>query len=439
MILAAAGVYLSPDNWSFFGQSPQPYLITSIMLSSLYGFTFALNFSLVSGVQYLILLHLQTDYEVVDSLLTLKYLSFPISNMLFSVILGEIRTRANNRIKDHTKKVDELTTSTKNLSQKLNLLTSESHDLKKRLVNKLETFKSALGMTKGFQSFKREELSEFYFDTVCKETNIIDAVYYEYDESKDLFFMKHYHKTDGHSLILDLNKFNDPIILDSINDGELRAIEDLVQFDELAKSNSNLALISMPVYVSEKLNGVLAIYDIPFLEYTPNNFGLIEVLTSWFERSLLQSDKYRSLTANSIFDNHYEVYTYQYFQEKLKEDFDSCKRYDVNLYLIRVKLVAHQTLTQGKQDQLKKFVAGVLKASMRTTDIATLSKHDNELYVMFSYIRPDQAQMFVDKLKGAFAAHTESENLTEVLNIDFQLHQLNSYESLNAFLEQVDV
>lgn len=438
-LLAAAGIYFSPENWAFFAQSPQPYLVTSIMLSSLYGFTFALNFSLVAGMQYLGLLHLQTDYEVVDSLLTLKYLSFPIFNLLISSILGEVRTRTNNRIKDHLKKIDELTTSTKNLSQKVNLLTSESYDLKKRLINKLETFKSTLGMTTGFQSFKREELSDFYFETVCKETGITDAVYYEYDEAKDVFFMKHYQKPDAHPLILDLNKINDPIIADSVNDGHLTAIENLIEFDELSKDNQNLALLAMPIYVSEKLNGVLAVYNIPFLEYTPNNFGLIEVLTSWFERSLLQSDKYRSLTANSIFDSHYELYTYQYFHEKLKEDFDSCKRYGVNLYLIKVKLTAHKTLTQAKQDQLKKLVSQILKTSMRTTDIATLSKYENEIYVMFSYIKPEQAEMFVTKLKTAFSVHSEGENLTEMLDINLELHQLHQFESLQTFLEQADV
>lgn len=432
-VLLGAGLFLSPENYAFSGVTPHPYLVLSIVLASFYGFVFAITFSSVIGVMYLVLLHLQTDYKSVESLISLQYLSLPILNLIFSSVIGELKSRTINRIRDLELKLEDLNTSTDTLVNKTKNLSTETYDLKKRLVNKLETFKSVLELTKGFQNLDRDKLIEFYFNTVVNEISARDAVFYEFDKDKNMYFIKEFTSTEKHPMIINSSSIRNELVLLALDEKRLVNIKDLQQATGSVASEGEECLIAVPIYINNQLDGFFAVYDLPFLEYTPSNFDLIKVLTKWLEKSLLYSETFSLLTTNSILNSNLEIYTQQYFKEKIREDFEAIKRYGVKHYLLIVNIENFPFDNPTQKTSLRRLVAEILKASTRKTDVVCEGAEENQFYILVPFIEQDQVSKFKDKVELAFNEHKTSEKLGHLLAVRvelFNLHELNSLDEV---------
>lgn len=428
--LYLGGHYFSPNNLPFFGVTPHPYLVTSIVLSCFYGFGFAVNFSFVAGAMYLGLLHLQTDYKSVESLISLEYLSLPVLNLMFCSVLGELKTRSIQRIRVLEADALNLNTSTDTLVKKVKNLTTESFDLKKRLVNKLETFKSVLELTKGFQNLEKDDLIDFYFKTVVAEVTAKDAVYYEFDESKEMFFIKEFLSADNHQMVINKAALNDQLILLSLQEKRLIGIKELYKSAGELSGGAGQALVSIPVITQEKVIGFFAIYDMPFLEYTPNNFGLIEVLTGWLEKSIAYSDKFHRLSTNSIFNSSLEIYTYQYFKEKVVEDFEATKRYSVDHFLLRLDIVNAPKSNVTTRSNLRKLLAQIIKTSIRKTDVLCEGKDDSHFNILVPFLKSNDVIALEQKLAQVIESHRQGDKLLELLQVDISIVNLANYTSL---------
>ncbi len=428
--LYLAGHYFSPNNLPFFRVTPHPYLVTSIVLSCFYGFTFAINFSLAAGAMYLGLLHMQTDYKSVETLISLEYLSLPVLNLMFCGFLGELKTRSLQRIRQLERETGNLNTSTDALVQKVKTLTTESFDLKKRLVNKLETFKSVLELTKGFHNLERDDLIDFYFKTVTSEIGAKDAVYYEYDQEKEMYFIKEFLSADNHPMVLNAKTMSDPLLNLAFKENRIVGIRELYRSTSTFPEEANQALLCVPVIVHENVVGYFAVYDLPFLEYTPNNFGLVEVLTGWLEKSILYSDKFHRLSVNSIYNASLEVYTYQYFKEKLVEDFEAVKRYGVDHYLLRLSIVNAPKSNITTKSNLRKLLAQIIKANLRKTDILCEGRDDSYFNILVPFLKGDEVNSLSKKLDKEIEKHRQGDKMLDLLQVDISIVNLADFDSV---------
>lgn len=410
--LVASGFIFSPENIAFFKVSPHPYIVASIVLSSFYGFSFAINFSIVSSAIYLLLVHYQVDYQRIDSVFTLDYLSLPILMVLISVVLGELKTRSILYIRSIEKELDESNTSSEVLLQKVKALSADNYDLKKKLLNKLDTFKSVMSLTRGFQSLKSHELIDFYFESVQNEVNARVAGFYLLSADTNSFSLV---KSIGNRQLrksFSAESPEDELIKLCLDTCGTVSIRDLYQSTDYIPADKDQSLLCSPVYLNEELYGVIVIYDLPFLDYVPSNFALLEILTQWLERSLAYAHKFSLLTTNSIFNNQLEVYTYQYFKEKLIEDYEAAKRYKIEHYLLTVVIES-----EDLSDIVRKFVAQVLKTNTRKTDVVTEGIDSSSFCVLVPFTDKVQIELLREKLLKAIVAHHATEKLEQLIPV----------------------
>ena len=386
-VLVGLALFLSPENLAFYGVAPHPYLVTGVILSLIYGFNFSVNYSIISSLLYLYLLHLQTDYTVVESLLRLEYLSLPIVSSLLFVIVGEIGTRSQQRLKDHQKRESELSLTVSTINSKMLNLHGEALDLKKQLITKLETFKSTLKLTSGFQSFKRDEVSTFYFDTLKDELGFTKAVYYE--KVKDSYILKHAVSALDHLLQIELT--------DNSQLSQLLMKKRLVAVNRDFSADESEYLFVMPIMINEELEAFLLVYEMPFLNLTPNNLGIVEILTEWLTRSLNYSRKYYQIQSNSVFDTELDIYTYPYIKERLHKDFVSSKRYNYPLYMIKIQIEPNSAGFDKRR-----IVAANLRTLCRTSDIIASGAELSEILIVFGFITESQAYRFLAKVEKSF-------------------------------------
>lgn len=418
--LIASGFIFSPQNIAFFKVTPHPYIVASIVLSSFYGFSFAINFSVVAIAVYMGLIHFQTDFQNVDTIFSLDYLTLPILMILISVILGELKTRSVLYIRTTEGELRESSKSSDVLLKKVKDLSADNYDLKKKLLNKLDTFKSVMSLTRGFQSLKSHELIDFYFDSVQNEVNARIAGFYQIDDIGDSLKLV---KSNGS------RKLRDTILVESPGDELIQlsfdtrgtvSIRDLYQSTNYIPRDKEQSLLCSPIYLNEDLYGIMVIYDVPFLDYVPSNFALLEILTQWFERSIAYAHKFSLLTTNSIFNNQLEVYTYQYFKEKIIEDYEAAKRYKIEHFLLTIEI----NNALDKNDTIRKFVAQVLKANTRKTDVVTEGADDKAFCLLVPFTDKEQIEVLRQKLFVALSSHHATEKLESLLSVNIRTSAL---------------
>lgn len=413
LVLVASGFIFSSENIAFYKVAPHPYIVASIVLSSLYGFLFAFNFSVTLSLVYLSLLHFQTDYKSVDTILNLDYLTLPILMILISVVLGELKTRSILHIRSVEKDLNESGTSNDVLLKKVKDLSASNYDLKKKLLNKLDTFKSVLSLTRGFQSLKYPELIDFYFDTTQSEVNARSAGFYHLNEDGISLSLIRFSGSRQLPEKISLDRLDDDLIQLSLDSRGTVSIRDLYRSNDSTLAREGQSLLCSPTYLNDELFGIMVIYDLPFLDYVPSNFALLEILTHWFERSIAYAYKFSLLTTNSIFNNQLEVYTYQYFREKVIEDFEAAKRYKIESFILTVTIDS----AVQQSDANRKLVAQVLKTNTRKTDIITEGLNENTFCLLVPFTDNAQIEALRVKLLNAFSHHHASEKLQDILSV----------------------
>ncbi len=411
--LIASGVVFSPENIAFYKITPHPYIVASIVLSSFYGFTFALNFSLAASCAYLGLVHFQTDYQSVDTIFSLDYLTLPILMILISVILGELKTRSVLHIRTTEEELRETTTSSDVLLKKVKDLSADNYDLKKKLLNKLDTFKSVMSLTRGFQSLKPHELIDFYFDSIQNEVNAKVAGFYRLEENSEMLSLLKHNGSKKLRDSIHIENPGDELIQLCLDTRGTVSIRDLYKSNDYLPTDKEQSLLCSPVYLNEDLYGIMVVYDVPFLDYVPSNFALLEILTQWFERSLAYAHKFSLLTTNSIFNNQIEVYTYQYFREKIVEDYEAAKRYKIEHFLLTIEILSEL----DRNDSIRKFVAQVLKANTRKTDVITEGVDDKSFCLLVPFTDKEQIEILRQKLLAALSSHHATEKLESLLSV----------------------
>jgi hypothetical protein len=408
---------------ALYGMTPHPYLIIIVILSAYYGLQFSLGLTALMSGQYMLLLHLQTDYQEVETLITMHYLTFPISLFVIGTIIGEIRTRSQNTISSlNTTLTDKDSINTK-LVNKINFLNQESSELKKQLVNKLDTTMSIFQMVQGLNTVDEDELYQNYMEILKNQTGIeAAAIYIMFDEtSYKCRYSIEENELDKFPEYQQKGSITDPLLSKCLQTKKIQTVRDITDEKRLLKDVNSV--ICSPIILDSKLIGYVNITKLPFLQYTPNTFKLISLYTDWLTQSLQHARSFKQLSAHSIVNHNLNTYTLRYFQERAKEEFDQAKRYDLPMSVLKIRLRNVDILEDRKVHFLLKSLAMILNKLSRTTDCIAESDDPNALYVIVSYARRDQVMAFLKRV---------NEELTEIKQKESTLNQYLQVEYLAA-------
>lgn len=431
-ILYLSALLFSPDNLSFYRVSPHPYFIVSCTLAIYYGLTFAFNFSFVSSCMYLGLLHSQIDYQEVSTIIDFEYLTFPVLIIVVSCFFGEIRTRFITRLTTISAHDHEVDDSNQLLIDKMVALQDENYKLKKQLVNKLQTFQNVLDSTRGFQSLNELELVFFYFDTLNRELEISRAVVYLVDQPKNLLIPI---KKIGmeNTTTISIVESNDLLIEESLATGNIASVGELEtkKLDNLSEDDS---LITIPINTLGDSKYIISIHQLPFLNYSPSNLELIKILSEWLQISLDKSFHFNGLVTNSIFNDKFEIYTFNYLKEKIEENFLLKQRYDHKCQLFEFNLFNLPLSDVDSSEKLLKIFIGELKSLIRTTDTLCLGHSSEKVYIVFPYLKQEDSQGMASQLNDIQNTYKESGKLAA--NLAFKIRSLNfdDYETFENLL-----
>lgn len=395
LALYGSAYIITPEDLAMYNTNPNPYLVVSLILSVVYGFGFSFLFSITAASMYMTLLHLQTDYKEVETLLTFHYLTNPLTIIFTSIIFGENKTRYLNRLNSIQRNDQNTKDINTSLITENDELKKENKSLKKHIVNKLDTYQDALQSTKGFMDLDKDSLISFYFKTITRKIQANEAYYFEYQFDTEKFILVN-SKTEGSPrLPNELNEeyLNNPLIKRSLSKKKISTIRDT----DISNSNNNI-LISIPICFDNHILGIYLVSKIPFLEYTPMNFSLIEIFTTWIETALINSKKFENTNSNLQFNNFLSIYTYSYFLKYLKATNKYLNRYNINSKVLSVKIKSDNELESAKLFKVKKVLIQLIKDLTNEIDLIAESESNTQLLVLSQFREEDEFMAFKEDL-----------------------------------------
>ncbi len=394
IILVSIDFFLVKESFAYLPYNPNPYLILSVLISAVYGLRVSIVASGSCSLVYLLTLHFNLNYEEVETLFDFQYLSTPLVLSMTSLVLGELRQHSTNKLKLLDLDVLDTAKIQEHLKAKDIVQVKEINELKKRLVSRLETVRSFHDIATSFQSVDESILLQNFIDAISKlfKTNSIQ-VYIVKELEQSVY------QWQG---VLNIQFKN----LDSLSQEALRlkkqsTLEDVYSLNNFNQSQ-DFSLMAIPLILEGKIEFLVQIKNIPFLDYIPSNFKISDLYTKWVSSSLVYARNYQNSMKNNIWNDQLQVYQHNYFRDRINEEFNRSKAYMLPLSLLKVKVDTFDGISVSKSMTIRKIICGLLVKSIRKLDYITEGKDQSEYFVVFPIFDAQSVQETWKKIETEF-------------------------------------
>ncbi|PJB52400.1 MAG: hypothetical protein CO099_12820 [Bdellovibrio sp. CG_4_9_14_3_um_filter_39_7] len=413
-----------PYNLSLYGYEPHPLLLITVILSSYRGLLFAVLGSLFSSTLYLLLIHSQVDYEVVETIFTWSYFSLPATIFFLSIFVGIIRQTTHDRYKGFVEADKKREIMLNNLEKNQKKIEIENRELKERLVTKEDSIYSLYTISQKMTEIDSSILIDNFFEVLRDHAYVAKSEIFETSSdritsSKGFFGIEKslYEKVRDNKL---LHK--------SIETKQMKSLMDI----DLQSSEEHPIVLSIPLLVEDKLWGVLAIYEIPFLKYVPTTFKMIEIYGKWLSHSLSKADAFNHLEDHIFLDPEFHVYKHDHYLERLAEEIEQAQSCKTKFSVLKLEILNWNILSIGKRKLHKKIIVESLRKLSKKMDVIALGKSENEIEVLVLGSH-DRAEGIMDRTQRHLATYKNETNNIEVSCWDYSGEVLDTDDYAKCF------
>lgn len=364
--------------------NPHPFLIASIILSAYFGFQFSIYCSVLFSSFYFLGLHVQADYQAIESIFEAQFLVTPLSLVFLSLIIGEFRERNNEQLNSEKEKLKTEQILNRQIKETINIQKRELEELQTRLVSKTDSIGQLHAMAIGLNELDLPKLLSNFLSVLEEQSEAKVAVVVRYQPEAGLLSPLGY-LGDGEKYFKSSRKLEDMqdlIFENCIKSVMLKTVEDQIAFEEAHQTPLDGALIACPIMLEGNCFGVLAIYDIPFLKYVPSNFKLIAMLTDWLGSSIQKSIDFQKISDRSSTDLLFDVTKFKTFEDRMEEELEQSLTYSTPLTILNFKIMGHQNLEDYKKVPIKKSLIKILDEYSKKMDVISLGKDESELFML---------------------------------------------------------
>jgi hypothetical protein len=406
LLLVLVDVYLLPADFAYMNARPNPYFLLSILFSVVYGLSMSFIAGTLSAVTFLLTVHLNLNYEEVETLIDFTYLSIPIATLAVSVILGELSDRARRRELSLRKEFTDLSKVEDLLKAKVGEQGKEITELRKRLVSRLDTTRSFFETARSFHSLDEDELL----------ANLTLAM-------KKLF------KTASVNLIpMSTVK---PSELGSLSQMSIRLKRQVTLADLLRdKDSTSSATLILPIVLDDEVEYLLELSEIPFLEYVPSNFRISEIYGQWISSSLGYGRNFRRSERQSIWNEELRVHKYHYFVGRIEEELERAKTFMLPLCILRINIQGKSEDSAEKFLMVQKLFAGAASKELRKLDYISEGQSPGEFLVVLPLSDAEKALVVWSAVSNSFSKLSVGEARVKIIEWTPEM------ESVEALLGQ---
>jgi GGDEF domain-containing protein len=371
---------VNPSNPAFYGIESNPYFSLAIIFSAYYGLGLGVLTALLTSFFYLAVLYFSLELAHFEFLFEVKFMKFPILLIITCPLVGEIASYYLRKIESSEKQKTDFLKLKGKLEGDIDKITKQNNELKVRVTGKLDTTNLIYKSSKVLNTNDRELLGAGYMSIVKDILQCSDiAIYTRAKNGTFQLFLSEKKSVNHFPELLDPNKANSDELVELVfKQRKLVTIKDLT-YDQQTEEQG--IKIVAPIQSGEEILGVAVIGGIPFLKYIPSNFKIIDIYSKWYGESLDKITDYEEIQEKSIINERYGIFKYKYFMDRLEEEFEEAKRYNLSVSIFRVSMDV-SNLNPGQQEAVKKLVVEVCKKSTRRMDCVADSNRDYEFHLL---------------------------------------------------------
>jgi hypothetical protein len=391
----------NPENTAMFGASPHPFFMMSCIFSAYYGFSFSVMASLFYSLLYLLLLHIQVDYEEVETLMSITYLGLPIGTMVTSLILGEMRQKIMNRVVDLREANEEKDHMVEHLNNRNAYLINESLELKERLISRLETAGMFYSIADRLSELDIDKLLKNFLNIISEQLGVEKAaIYLKHEGDHQLQLQNSLNKTTLKKIpkLVDPRKNRQKIVKEAIGEKKIATLQNVASKEDLENIKTDFVIV-VPIYLESNLFCIIGIMQIPFLKYIPSSFSLLETLAKWLTTALSHLFQYQKLSGTVVIDEIFNLYKFNYFKDRLQEEFHHAKFMMLPLTLVGVHFTNHDEIEIERRTAIKKLVSEVCRKKTRKMDCVALGDFEEVWYFILPLSDLTRAHQVIDEIQ----------------------------------------
>lgn len=364
-------------NLALFGYEPHPLLLITVVLSAYRGLLFAILGSVASSIVYLSLLHLQVDYEKVETILSWSYFSLPSSILFLSIFVGMIRQTTHDRYKQMLKQREEEIDKVLKLEGIKKKIEIENRELKERLVTRQNSIENLYQVSSKMSEVDKDILVEGFLEVLEDYCHVKKSCIYSLSTSELLAFRgfevlpPKSIKSGWENGIQLYRKSKNPISIMDLENNKLSTgdIDSPLLYQGLEDKDGNLW-------------GILLIFDIPFLKYIPSTFKMINVYSRWVSQSFIRISNINKLEDSLLVDTELNIFKRQYYLDRLEEEIEQAKAQNLDFSILKLYFSNWSSLSPGKQKIAYKLLIENSRLFTKKMDIISKGEKAGEVEII---------------------------------------------------------
>jgi GGDEF domain-containing protein len=387
------------NNPGFYGLEPHPYLILILLAASRYGnmagiVSASFSAAALAGISYLF----RGLHPAHDPYLFKQYIVF----LLMGAVIGELRQMYIKRELGVREELEREKMRSENLNEENRLVKKVNAELEKRVLDNVSTFAGLYETSKQLQSFNPSEIYRAILQLMTRHIHAEQCSLYLL--KKDELVLKETTGTEG-DVPESINLlFEDGIIIKAVTNQRVYSVRDIIDSDNAsAILKEGTPVMAAPLIKTDgTVIGAISIEKIPFFHITGSTVKMFTLLADWVSKDIENALYYQEAKKKNILDEVLNVYTLDYFNNRLAQEFYRSKRYGVPLSIIFVRIVGLDKMSRPLQVKMLKFTASFLNSTLRFTDIVSRYSEEIQFGLILTTTDQSQAQMAIRRFLTIF-------------------------------------
>ncbi|MBF0492708.1 MAG: hypothetical protein HQM15_08005 [Deltaproteobacteria bacterium] len=431
LLLWAAQIFY-PNSPAFNGVEPHPFWIVLLLFALRYGLNAGILSALLAAGLYITYSWFYYERYLLEDF---QFYILPGLFLLVGGALGLVGQKFKGQVSNLEQEKEQLQDLQKNLKAEIETQKEMNLQLEKKIVTKSSTLITLYEGARRFDNLNLEELYPAILDFILKTLEASQGLIYINEQQS--WKLKSSMGFTEPPLQAEVLSFLDLVLCQKRS----LSLRELLQQNSAASklSASKMPILMGPLQKGEEgeVLGVFLIYELPFQNLNSATLNLFSFLLLWASRALGRTLHFEAHKKMEIFDQNLQVFSENYFESRLAEEFERARTYYLPLSLGQIE-ISLEALTALQRDLFLKGIVQILKDTLRPMDVVAYFPN-NKIQFAFLLITTSatQAENFKERIFQSFKFFLEAWKKTQAdLHVGLALtHYAPQLKSLEEWRE----
>ncbi len=386
----------------FIGLEPHPYWLIVVLIAVRYGVAAGFWGAALCAAALIVCRYEASDpknlevFRSPDNFLTNFW--EPLAFIAVGAVVGEIRTRQDHRLRHAQERAERAEAEGSGLRDDLDAVQQSKEELQRRIVGQVQTVSTLYASAKRLESLKIDELHPAILDLLAQYMGATACSIYTCEAGR--LIRKDYHCANDADAPSSEYGLEGSVMGHAIQRGSAVAVPELVTEADFDRFQGD-ALLAAPIRgLDLEIIGVIAVHKMTFGDFNASNRKLFDMIADWGNTAIQNALYYQQATDKNIRDDELGLFNYNYFQQRIEEEFADSKRHEIPLSLMIVHFKIHEDFPRDRYVRFLQSLSLSLDQSLRKVDLVTKYRTEGTLAILVRTKKTQDVTILAERLQN---------------------------------------